>query len=156
MRNSHRQCPVDHLSANGLVLAVYTKEFANTATRENPIHFCNEAAGVKQYSSTQDGPLSVDLFQKIEKQMGHIDFLIHDLGAGTLSLEQGHGVSKGHLMQENLREAEALADFLQSRETLTSPRRLIFLAPWHWDQFADAIRYQTTRQHHCVDPIFIE
>ena len=135
----------DTLHAHGLSLTVYTGSLPATATRENPALFFSKSERIRHFSHTQDGPMTVDLFRKIEKQMGHIDFLIHDLGAGTLSLEKDQDAPKGRTMQENLRVAEELADFLQSRKTITSPRRLIYIAPWRWDQFADAIRYQTTK-----------
>lgn len=135
----------DNLHAQGMALTVFTEKYPAVSTRENPINSCNESVGVANYSRLKDGPMTVDLYQKIEKQMGHIDFLILDLGASTLSLRNNEKTSKGNLMQENLRTAEVLADFLQSRKTINSPKRLIFIAPWHWDQFADSIRYQTSK-----------
>jgi NAD(P)-dependent dehydrogenase (short-subunit alcohol dehydrogenase family) len=99
------------------------------------VHFCPNA---------DHGQMSSRLFMKIEKDMGHIDVYIHDLGLGTLELSQDKSKARMKLAA-NLTSAEETSDFFTTKKVKTTPKRIVYIAPWSWDQFQDPIRFESVK-----------
>jgi len=130
------------LLSHGCRLAVYgdTEEFR----RQSPNTLDKISNQLKFYSKIDETPRSASLFAKIEREMGHFDIYIHDLGIGTLELPQGKS-KDGLGLVENLASAEAFSEYFTMEDIKTSLKRIVYIAPWGWDQFQDSIRFESVR-----------
>jgi NAD(P)-dependent dehydrogenase (short-subunit alcohol dehydrogenase family)/DNA-binding transcriptional regulator YbjK len=131
------------LSRAGVKLAAYADSGA--AARENPAACKNDASPVRFYSPAVHGEMDARLFEMIAKEMGSLDIYFHELGVGTLKLPMSKGRLDKEPLMANLKAAEEIASYLQSREILRLPRRVVYIAPWSWDQFQGAIPYATVQ-----------
>ncbi|MBN2332566.1 MAG: SDR family oxidoreductase [Deltaproteobacteria bacterium] len=84
--------------------------------------------------------------QDIEDQYGPIDIYIHDLGMGMES-ESAAGVGGQAMsaLDDNMRHAHDLANYLRERMSARRAGRIVYLAPWAWDRYADAVRFETAK-----------
>jgi NAD(P)-dependent dehydrogenase (short-subunit alcohol dehydrogenase family)/DNA-binding transcriptional regulator YbjK len=127
------------LSIAGVKIAVYAD--SDAVARENPVVCKNDADPVRFYSPAFHGKMDAHLFELIEKDMGSLDIYLHEIGVGTLKLPVSNGRQEKDRLMANLRSAEGIASFLQSRTNISQPRRVVYIAPWRWDQFHGAIPY---------------
>jgi 3-oxoacyl-[acyl-carrier protein] reductase len=114
-------------------------------TRENPLVCNNSTEGVKFFSTDQYGPISSQLFDRIEAETGPIDVYVHDLGAGNMDNSDEAWGDVGERLTINLKAAEEVAAHLEADLLRRLPQRIIYLAPWGWDQFVDPYRFETAR-----------
>jgi len=91
------------------------------------------------------GPLTPELFRQIETEFGPMDMCIHDMGIGNLRMATttGEKTAAGRRLEENLACAENLAPTVHEEMSKRSAGRVIYLAPWSWDRYANPIRYET-------------
>jgi 3-oxoacyl-[acyl-carrier protein] reductase len=131
------------LSRAGVKLAVYATPEA--VVRENSV-VCTSASGpIKLYSAGHDGEMNLSLLKSIEKDMGSIDFYIHDVGLGTLKVAESKAKNKLNGLVANLRSAEEIASIYTSRTNNNQPKRIVYIAPWRWDRFQGHICYATVQ-----------
>jgi len=84
--------------------------------------------------------------QEIEEIYGPIDIYIHDLGIGTVSEVVGEdGGPVGSVFDDNMRNAHDLAGYFRDKMSARRMGRIVYLAPWCWDRYADAIRFETAK-----------
>ncbi|MFP4573654.1 MAG: SDR family oxidoreductase [Desulfobacterales bacterium] len=84
---------------------------------------------------------------ELENQYGPVDFYLHDLGISTTE-EPADEISKERartLLEQNLRSAHKLADYLKTRMGSRTVGRIVYLAPWAWDFHADPIGFDIAR-----------
>ncbi len=94
----------------------------------------------------QQGPLTPEQIQDIEKEYGPIDMYIHDLGIGTIDQPlKGQKQQPGDPFEENMRCAHDLAGYFKSQMAARRSGRIVYLAPWSWDRYIDPIRYETAK-----------
>jgi NAD(P)-dependent dehydrogenase (short-subunit alcohol dehydrogenase family) len=131
------------LSRAGVKLAVYAAQEA--ARRENPVACTSASGNIRVYSAGHHGELTAHLFRSVEKDMGSIDIYIHDIGLGSLKAAEPKIKKKANGLVANLRSAEEIASCFISRVNNSQPKRMIYIAPWSWDQFQDHIFYATVQ-----------
>ncbi len=84
--------------------------------------------------------------QDIEEKYGPIDIYIHDLGMGTVNEYVGeNGGQVGSILDENMRYAHDLAGYFRAKMSTRRSGRIVYLAPWGWDRYVDAIRFETAK-----------
>ena len=84
--------------------------------------------------------------REIEERYGPIDIYIHDLGIGIEDDRQGSPAEgAASRLDDNLQYAHELAGYFKTRMSASGSGRIIYLAPWSWDRYADAIRFETAR-----------
>jgi 3-oxoacyl-[acyl-carrier protein] reductase len=99
------------------------------------------------YSASSHGAMNGTLFDRIQDTFGPIDVYVHDLGIGSLNeplpdaWETDPDLARS--LDVNLSCAEELAHCLTKRMPNKPWGRVIYLAPWAWDQYIDKIRFDT-------------
>ncbi len=95
----------------------------------------------------QQGLLTSNQIRDIEKEYGPIDVYIHDLGIGTTDKPQDNGpkIEPFNPFEENLRCAHELAGYFLTQMAARRSGRIVYLAPWSWDRYADPIRFATAK-----------
>jgi NAD(P)-dependent dehydrogenase (short-subunit alcohol dehydrogenase family)/AcrR family transcriptional regulator len=127
----------------GVRLAVYS--ISEIARRDNPAPCRSNSDQLRFYSKTHDGPMNPFLFKSIEKDIGHIDLYIHDLGIGRLEIGDATTTRSSKNIRSNLRSAEKIAAHLNPNSKSGLPSRIVYIAPWAWDQYEDPICYVTVK-----------
>lgn len=127
----------------GVRLAVYS--MSEIARRENPVACSRNSDRLRFYSNSHYGPMNPLLLKQIEKDIGHIDLYIHDLGIGALEVRESQTIGSGKNIHSNLRAAEEIAGHLKSNTKSGLPSRIVYIAPWAWDQYEDPISYVTVK-----------
>lgn len=91
-------------------------------------------------------PLTVGQVNEIEERFGPIDIYVHDLGIGTDEQpKQAPDRVGGGPMEDNLCAARALAHCFAKRMGQRSMGRIVYLAPWSWDAYADPIGFDIVK-----------
>ena len=103
-----------------------------------------DAGKAKVVHARDSGPMTPEVFEQIEREHGQIDVYIQDFGAGYLGAEQ-QSQQAGLAMEGNLGLAHQMGAFLANAFANRSYGRIIFIAPWAWDQFADQIRFESVK-----------
>ncbi|MBR9981418.1 MAG: SDR family oxidoreductase [Desulfatitalea sp.] len=115
----------------------------NNAARES---FC-----IPLHLLEQDEALTPAQIQEVEKQYGPIDFYIHDIGIGTMdqavTTENEGLIGPQHRqhMESNLHLAQSLGRYFQNRMGARCMGRIVYLAPWAWDAYADPTRFAVVK-----------
>ncbi len=99
------------------------------------------------FAEKDNGPPTPELFRKIEAEFGPIDICIHDVGIGNLKIQAKteERASEGRRLEENLAYAQNLGSSLCEEMAKRCAGRIIYLAPWSWDRYANPIRYETVK-----------
>lgn len=93
----------------------------------------------------QSNLINGNLFKLISKKFGPIDFVIHDIGIGHSSISQAGDKKTSEELEANLRLAQSVSIPLKIEMQKKGGGKIIYLAPWAWDRFADPIGYQTVK-----------
>ena len=133
------------LISKGAELAIY-----NTGTKgdlELPASMREKSKKVRIYSSKKDGHMSPHLFRQIIDDLGHIDIIIQDLGIGSMetTTSDKNMLSAGKKLEENLSCAQDISSNFGTDMTKRGSGKIIYLAPWAWDQHANPLRYRTVK-----------
>lgn len=130
------------LLKKGVKVIAYGKD--DQTSNEFAIDDLNEHENYIHYSSSEIGRLTPTIVDQIESQNGPVDLYIHDLGVGyigrklnSLEMEQ-----LAQQLVDNLNCALTIAPHLISTMDSGMSGRIIFLAPWGWDQYVDQIRFR--------------
>lgn len=102
---------------------------------------------LKCYFNSEYGPMSPELYNKIEDEIGTPDIYIHDIGIGSLRVSEASRdnlIAAGRL-QENVTCARNLIASVQESMRKRSSGHVVYLAPWAWDRYADAMSYETAK-----------
>jgi len=115
--------------------------------REHPIINPKASRTLTCYSAGQHGPMGPELYQRMEAEVGPVDIYIHDTGIGCLRTV---GPTRDRLdaarrLQENAACAENTSAAVQQSMHKRSSGRIMYIAPWAWDRYANAITYETAK-----------
>jgi len=101
----------------------------------------------KIYSIEEYGPMTISLFAKITRESGPFDIIIYDLGTGGKDepLKKNRAINSLFGLQLNLYCAQNLTNDFQEAMNRTSNGRVIFIAPWAWEEKHNSAVYQTTK-----------
>lgn len=112
--------------------------------REYSVICPDQLQNLKCYLATEYGPMSPELYRKIEDEIGPPDIYIHDTGIGALKMtrnDQNNSVGSFKL-RENIACAQSLVESIQESMSKRSSGRIIYLTPWAWDKYVDALGYE--------------
>ncbi len=129
--------------SRGATVAVYSD--AADLNRAKRFVFDGQLEKASSFTSETYGPMSFELFEKIESEIGPVDLYVHDLGAGTVKEADEGWENLGERLVANLRTAEEVAAKLEAEVSRHLPSQIIYLAPWGWDQFAAPLCFETVR-----------
>jgi NAD(P)-dependent dehydrogenase (short-subunit alcohol dehydrogenase family) len=134
------------LSAQGARVCGYINDLSPMGKHNGHLNaFIGEEIPV--YSESRHGPMNAALFDRIESAFGPIDVYAHDLGIGSLEAPLPDAWETDPVlarsMDANLSCAQELAHCLTKRMPNKPWGRVIYLAPWAWDQYIDKIRFDT-------------
>jgi len=94
-----------------------------------------------------DATKTTSFFEEIERDVGRIDVVIHDLGVPSRkasSLEKRKKLLRQQL-ENNLSYAREIGDFLRETYSQKNIGTCLYLAPWGWDQLLDPLLYDTVK-----------
>jgi AcrR family transcriptional regulator/NAD(P)-dependent dehydrogenase (short-subunit alcohol dehydrogenase family) len=131
------------LSNAGVRLAVYVD--STVPVRENPVACTASPQPVRTFSAAEYGLMDAALYKAVERQMGRIDICLHEIGVGTVTLGGADARLGADRLAANLRSAEDIAACLQARTGSNQPKRVVYIAPWGWDQFLGPIVHATVQ-----------
>jgi AcrR family transcriptional regulator/NAD(P)-dependent dehydrogenase (short-subunit alcohol dehydrogenase family) len=99
------------------------------------------------YFNSENGPMSPELYKKIQNEVGTPDIYVHDIGIGSLRVSEAYrdNMIAADRLQENVTCARNLITSIQEGMRKRSSGRVIYLAPWAWDRYADALSYETAK-----------
>jgi len=115
--------------------------------REHPVINPKTSRTLTCYFAAEHGSMGPEMYQRMEDENGPVDIYIHDVGIGCL---RNTGPLRDKLnaarrLQENVACAENTAAAVQETMRRRSSGRIIYLAPWAWDRYANAMSYETTK-----------
>ena len=114
---------------------------------EFPISQPEKWKEAKIYSTEDYGPMNSNLFAKITHESGPFDIIIYDLGSeGKDEPFKKNGAIDGLSgLQLNLYCVQNIINDFQEAMNRASNGRVIFIAPWAWDEKRNPTIYQTTK-----------
>jgi len=112
-----------------------------------PVSFPEGSKETRLYSAKDYKLMTADLFKQIENDFQQIDIIIHDLGIGYKGTptNRRNKILAGQKLEANLRCAQDLAAFFEAERTKRNSGRIVYLAPWAWDKYADPFRYEAVK-----------
>jgi len=102
---------------------------------------------VNVYLAKEDGHMSPQLFSQIIEDFGPIDIVIQDLGIGNIESTTSDRAMLlgGKKLEANFSCAQNLSSAFEAEMTKRGWGRILYLAPWAWDKYADPLRYETVK-----------
>ena len=92
------------------------------------------------------GRMTREMIAEIENRHGPVDIYLHDLGVGTTEIPHAEDMEAiRRRLEENLICAQELSDHFSEWMRARASGRIVFIAPWGWDQYAAPIRFETVR-----------
>jgi NAD(P)-dependent dehydrogenase (short-subunit alcohol dehydrogenase family)/AcrR family transcriptional regulator len=134
------------LLSKGAKVAIYIdgvkgdKDFpALMKKRSEKVHF---------YSAKEYGPITQNLLRQIVDDFGPLDIVIQDLGIGNVEIRTSDRdmTSAGQRLETNFSCAQDLTKTLETEMNKNGCGRILYLAPWAWDRYADPLRYETVKR----------
>jgi NAD(P)-dependent dehydrogenase (short-subunit alcohol dehydrogenase family)/AcrR family transcriptional regulator len=108
--------------------------------------------GLNLYRQSEHGPICPKVLRDIEDEFGTIDVYVHDLGipypvSEKASPREAAGLDPGgsRSLEANLTSALDLSSYLQGTMSKRTFGRIVYIAPWAWDRFADPMRYEAVK-----------
>ena len=134
------------LLAKGVRLAVHMSDGLPENNKGKVAGF-SKWDGAAFFCERDHGPMTPSLFEKIVADFGPVDMLIDDL-----SVDRGNTDFKGELkagqpstLQKNFECAQTLAGYFQKTMNRMMPGRIVYIAPWAWDESLDPLPYHSVK-----------
>ena len=136
---------ISFLLSRSVRLATHTD--GSKRGREYPVIDPKTCKNLTCYRTSEHGPMGPELFQRIEEEFGPVDIYIQDIGIGNLKVAglRRNGCEAARRIQENVTCAENTAPAVQESMSRRFSGRIIYLAPWAWDRYANPMSYETAR-----------
>ncbi|MFZ5868874.1 MAG: SDR family oxidoreductase [Thermodesulfobacteriota bacterium] len=136
---------VSFLLSQGVTVAAHME--CVKKSREYPVLNPKRTAELTCYVTADHGPMSPELFRDMEEAVGPADIFVHDVGIGNLRgpRTQREGLEGAKKLQDNVTRAQTVAGAVQESMSRRSSGRIIYLAPWAWDRYADSMSYETAK-----------
>ena len=133
------------LLAKGARLAIYTESLKDDIDFLASIKESSEK--VRFYPASVYGRIKSDLLKKMVADFGQLDSVILELGIGGPEHARSirRQVSPGQKLVTNFTCAQDLSDFFENELVKTGSGRILYIAPWAWDNHLDPVRYETVR-----------
>ena len=114
---------------------------------KSPVSIRERSEKVRVYSSKEDGHMLPHLFSQIVDDFGPIDIVIQDMGLGDIEISTSNRniPSSGQRLEANFSCAQDLSKTLETVMNKNGYGRILYLAPWSWDKYADPLRYETVK-----------
>ena len=115
--------------------------------REHPVINPRTSKALTCYHFAEHGPMGPELYKRMEDAIGPVDIYIHDTGIGNLRIAgpRRNSLDACKRLQESVARAENTASAVQESMHRRSSGRIIYIAPWAWDRYANAISYETAK-----------
>jgi len=112
-----------------------------------PVSIRERSEKVRVYSSKEDGHMSPHLFRQIVEDFGPIDIVVQDLGIGNIEtiISDRNILLAGKKLEANFSCAQNLSSVFEAEMTKREWGKILYLAPWAWDKYADPLRYETVK-----------
>ena len=112
-----------------------------------PVSSREKSEKMRVYSAKEDGQMSPQLFSQIVGDFGPIDIVIHDLGLGDIEIMTSdiNTPSAGQRLEANFSCAQDLSSSFEAEITKRGSGKILYLAPWAWDKYADPLRYEIVK-----------
>jgi len=112
-----------------------------------PVSIRERSEKVRVYSSKEDGQMSPRLFSQIVADFGPIDIVIQDLGIGNMekTTSEINISSASKELEANFSCAQDLSSSFEAEMVKRGSGKILYLAPWAWDKYADHLRYRTVK-----------
>jgi 3-oxoacyl-[acyl-carrier protein] reductase len=134
----------DYLSSNGANVCVCIPRSNKSSL--TPYKASKSSSGIKTYYADRNGQAPAKLLDRIKRDLGAIDLYIQDLGRGETQTMQEDGSSYCvSSLEANLHCAESIIPSLQERLSRMPPGRIILVAPWGWDLYAEPVSYEIVK-----------
>ncbi len=116
-------------------------------SREYPVISPTESKNLTCYFTSKDGIMGPELYKRMEGEIGPADMYIHDTGIGNLKIAgaRRESIEAAGRIQEHMTCAENTTAAAQESMSRRSSGRIIFIAPWAWDRYANAMSYETAK-----------
>jgi AcrR family transcriptional regulator/NAD(P)-dependent dehydrogenase (short-subunit alcohol dehydrogenase family) len=136
---------ISFLLSRGVRLAAYMDGLKKG--REYPVINPKTSKNLTRYSNSEHGPMGPELYKRMEEGIGPVDIYVHDTGIGSLSpaVARQDTFEAASRLQENLTCAENLVPVVQESMSRRSSGRIIYIAPWAWDRYANSVSYETAK-----------
>jgi len=133
------------LISKGAKLAIHNDVAKGNITF--PVSIQERSEKLRVYSSKEDGQMSPHLFTQIVGDFGPIDIVIQDLGIGNMETTTSDRNIRlvGKRLEANLSCAQDLSSSFEAEMTKRGSGKILYLAPWAWDKYADPLRYRTVK-----------
>lgn len=130
------------LTSQGAKVAVCTREIKTD--REFPEITEESQKNITLFSLDKNMEISSDLFNEIARTLGTIDIYIQDLGVGNTELPKTKDKKLlTDFLQRNFQSAQKMStDAFQAELIQKKVQRIVYLAPWAWDQYIDPMTYK--------------
>ncbi len=134
------------LLSNKVRLAIQTSEGLREY-KEYPMASPEKLQEAKIYRSERKSLLTKRLFREIIEDFGHVDVVIHDLGSSIKEMltHKDKRQRSGRKLQDNYHCAQDLAGAVEKEMRKRRSGKVLYLAPWAWDKYADPLRYRAIR-----------
>lgn len=132
------------LAGEGAQVVAYMERKDSDSKKAVQLNGGNE---VNVYSAHDHGDLNTELLQHIQEKYGPLDIFIQNLSISSFSDESGNTSNSGcgQLLRQTLAQAEDLSPWLIKEMPKSDSGRVIYLAPWGWDQERDPIACESVR-----------
>lgn len=133
------------LLSKGARLAIYTDGIKGDF--KLPVSIQERSEKERVYSSKEDGQMTPNLFNAIVGDFGPIDIVIQDLGIGNMETTTSkiNMSSASKKLEANFSCAQNLSSSFEAEMTKRGSGKILYLAPWAWDKYADPLRYRTVK-----------
>jgi len=133
------------LISKGARLTIYADGIKGEV--EFPVSIKERSEKVRFYSAKEYGQMTPHLFKQIFDDIGPIDIVIQDLGISDIETTTFHRnmTLAGQGLVANFSCAQDLASSLETEMTKRGSGRVLYLAPWAWDRYADLLQYEIVK-----------
>jgi NAD(P)-dependent dehydrogenase (short-subunit alcohol dehydrogenase family) len=115
--------------------------------REYPVINPKTSKNLTCYSNAEHGPMGPELYKRMEERIGPVDIYVHDTGIGSLrtAVARQDASEAATRLQVNLTCAENLVPAVQESMSRRASGRIIYIAPWAWDRYANSVSFETAK-----------
>jgi len=133
------------LLSKGAKLAIYIDGVKRD--KDFPASMKKRSEKVRFYSAKEYGPITQNLLRQIVGDFGPIDIFIQNLGISNIEIRTSDRniSSAGQRLEKNFSCAQEISKTLETEMNNNGCGRILYLAPWAWDKYADPLRYETVK-----------
>jgi len=133
------------LISKGAKLAIYI--YGVKGDKDFPASMQKRSEKVCFYPAKEYGPITQNLLRQIVDDFGPLDIVIQDLGISNIEIKTSDRniSSAGQKLETNFSFVQDISKTLETEMNNNGCGRILYLAPWAWDRYADPLRYETVK-----------